>query len=135
MRLALPAVALASALAVGPAAMAERPSQPKSEAVYVFEGIVESVEETKEDGIDYYVVAIKMTKILKRDLTAGNLFNVSCFQVRKFKPGTTGAAGHNAIPAKGDKIKAYVNKQEQRGGREALYPTWFEKLDAPAKKN
>lgn len=135
MRLALPAVALASALAVGPAAMAERPSQPKSEAVYVFEGIVESVEETKEDGIDYYVVAIKMTKILKGDLTAGNLFNVSCFQVRKFKPGTTGAAGHNAIPAKGDKIKAYVNKQEQRGGREALYPTWFEKLDAPAKKN
>jgi hypothetical protein len=135
MRLALPAVALASALAVGPAAVAERPSQPKSEAAYVFEGVVESVDETKEDGVDYYVVAIKMTKILKGDLTAGNVFNVSCFQVRKFKPGTTGTAGHNAIPSKGDKIKAYVNKHEQRGGREALYPNWFEKLDAPAKKN
>jgi hypothetical protein len=53
----------------------------------------------------------------------------------KFKPGTTGAAGHNAVPKKGDKIKAYANKDEQRGGREALYPNWFEKLDGAAKKN
>jgi hypothetical protein len=129
MRLALPAVALASALVVGPSAVAERPPQPKSEAAFVFEGIVESVEETKEDGIDYYVVAIRIAKVHKGDLTAGKVFNVSCFQVRKFKPGTTGAAGHNAIPGKGDKIKAYVNKHEQRGGREALYPNWFDKLD------
>jgi hypothetical protein len=119
-----------------PAALAERPPQAKSDADFVFDGVVESVDTTPEDGVDYYLVAVKITKVHKGDLTAGNVFKVSCFQVKKFKPGTTGAAGHYAIPAKGDKIKAYATKYEQRGGREALYPTWFDKIakDGAAKK-
>jgi len=126
--------ALASTFVLSPSVLAERPSQPRSDAAYVFDGVVESVDETKEDGVSYYLVAVKIAKVHKGDLTAGNVFKVSCFQVTRFKPGTTGAAGHNAIPKKGDRIKAYVNKDEQRGGREALYPNWFEKLSAPAKK-
>jgi len=130
MRLATPLLAtLAAAFTVCPPVMAERPPQAKSDADYVFDGVVQSVDVTPEDGVDYYVIAVKITKVHKGDLTAGNVFKVSCFQVKKFKPGTTGAAGHLAIPNKGDKIKAYASKHEQRGGREALYPSWFEKLD------
>jgi hypothetical protein len=56
--------------------------------------------------------------------------------VTKFKPGTTGAAGHKAFPQKGDRVKAYATKYESRGGFEALYPDWFDKLDpdGPPKK-
>ena len=128
--------AIAAVFATASAALAERPPEAKSDAHFVFEGVVESVDMTPEDGVEYYLVAVKITKVLKGDLTAGNVFQVSCFQVKKFKPGTTGAAGHFAIPSKGDKIKAYANKHEQRGGREALYPNWFDKLDkeAPKKK-
>jgi hypothetical protein len=134
MRLAT--IVLAATFVVTPSAVAERPSQDRSDAAFVFDGVVESVELTKEEGVDYYLVEVKITKVHKGDLTAGNVFKVSCFQVKKFKPGTTGAAGHYAIPNKGDKIKAYANKHEQRGGREALYPNWFEKLDKdrPVKK-
>jgi hypothetical protein len=134
--LSLVTAVLASAVALSPATFAERPPEAKSDAHFVFEGVVESVEMTPEDGVDYYLVAVKITKVIKGDLTAGNVFKVSCFQVKKFKPGSTGAAGHFAIPSKGDKIKAYANKNEQRGGREALYPNWFDKLDkeAPKKK-
>jgi len=129
-------LAFASGFALSPAARAERPPEAKADAHFAFEGVVESVEMTPEDGVDYYLVAVKITKVIKGDLTAGNVFKISCFQVKKFKPGTTGAAGHFAIPSKGDKIKAYANKHEQRGGREALYPNWFDKLDkdVPKKK-
>ena len=127
---------VASAVVLSPAALAERPPEAKADAHFVFEGVVESVDMTPEDGVDYYLVAVKITKVIKGDLTAGNVFKVSCFQVKRFKPGTTGAAGHFAIPNKGDRIKAYANKHEQRGGREALYPNWFDKLDkeVPKKK-
>jgi hypothetical protein len=127
---------LASVFVSSPLAVAERPTEKRSDAAYVVEGTVESVDVTKEDGVEYYLVAIKVAKVHKGDFTAGNVFKVSCFQVKKFKAGTTGAAGHNAIPSKGDKVKAYASKYEQRGGREALYPNWFDKLDkdGPAKK-
>jgi hypothetical protein len=128
--------AFASIFILSPLAVAERPTEKRSDAAFVVEGVVESVEVTNEDGVDYYLVAIKVAKVHKGDYTAGNVFKVSCFQVKKFKPGTTGSAGHNAIPNKGDKIKAYASKYEQRGGREALYPNWFDKLekDGPVKK-
>ena len=113
-----PATLILAAFVFCPAALAERPPQAKSDADFVFDGVVESVDTTPEGGVDYYLVAVKITKVHKGDLTAGNVFKVSCFQVKKFKPGTTGAAGHYAIPAKGDKIKAYATKYEQRGGRE-----------------
>jgi hypothetical protein len=127
---------LASVFVWSAFAAAERPTEKRSDAAFVVEGVVESVDVTKEDGVEYYLVAIKVAKVHKGDFTAGNLFKVSCFQVKKFKPGTTGAAGHNAIPNKGDKVKAYASKYEQRGGREALYPNWFDKLekDGPGKK-
>ena len=122
-------LALAGALVLAAVARAERPSQAKSDAAFAVEGTVESVETTHEDGVDYYLVSIKIARVLKGDLTAGTVFKVSCFQVKKFKPGTTGAAGHNAVPAKGERVKAWANKTELRGGHEALYPNWFEKLD------
>jgi hypothetical protein len=113
------------------AAWAERPPQPKSEAALVFDGVVESVELTKEDGVDYYLIAIKSEKIHKGDvLTAGKTCKVFCWRVTRFRPGTAGAAGHAAIPEKGARIKVYANKYESRGGFEALYPNWFEKLEA-----
>lgn len=121
--------ALAGALIVAAAAHAERPSQAKSDATYAVEGTVESVETTHEEGVDYYLVSIKIAKVLKGDLTARTVLKVSCFQMKKFKPGATGAAGHYSVPSKGDRIKAWANKTELRGGHEALYPNWFEKVD------
>src|SRR5262245_50416841 len=127
---------LASVFQFSPFAVAERPTEKRTDAAFVVEGTVESVDVAKEDGVEYYLVAINVAKVHKGDFTAGNVFKVSCFQVKKFKPGTTGAAGHNSIPNKGDKIKAYASKYEQRGGREALYPNWFDRLekDGPGKK-
>jgi hypothetical protein len=114
-----------------PAALAERPPQKKSEAELVFEGVVESVERTPEENVDYYLVTLKATRIHKGDvLTAGKTYKVHGWQVTKFKPSTTGAAGHLAFPQKGDRIKAYANKYQSRGGFEALYPDWFDKLDS-----
>ena len=118
------------ALAVPSAAWAERPPQKKSVAELAFEGTVESVELTKEENVNYYLVAIKVLKVHKGDvLTAGKTYKVYCWRVTKFKPGTAGAAGHTAIPEKGDRIKAYANKYETRGGFEALYPDWFDRLE------
>ena len=131
-------LALAVAMALlGIPANAERPPQKKSEAELVFEGTVESVDRTPEENVDYYLVTIKATKIHKGDvLTAGKTYKVRGWRVTKFKPGTAGAAGHLAFPQKGDRIKAYANKYESRGGFEALYPDWFDNLpkDAPVKK-
>jgi hypothetical protein len=126
----LPVFAVAVALVFPTAGWAERPPQKKSEADLVFEGVVESVELIKEENVDYYLVAIKAAKVHKGDvLTAGKTYKVYSFRVTKFKPGTAGAAGHTAIPNKGDRIKAYANKYESHGGFEALYPDWFDKLD------
>jgi len=122
--------AVVAALVFLPAAWAERPPQKKGEAELTFEGTVESVELTKEETVNYYLVAIKVSKVHKGDvLTAGKTYKVYCWRVMKFKPGTAGAAGHTAIPEKGDQIKAYANKYETRGGFEALYPNWFDRLD------
>jgi hypothetical protein len=130
------AIALAAALVIAPA-FAERPPQKKSDAELVFEGTVEAVERTPEENVDYYLVTIKATKIHKGDvLTAGKVYKVHGWRVTKFKPGTAGAAGHLAFPQKGDRIKAYANKYESRGGFEALYPDWFDTLEkgTPVKK-
>jgi hypothetical protein len=128
MRLVLGAVV--AALVLVPTAPAERPPQKKSEAELAFEGTVESVELTKEENVNYYLVALKVSKVHKGDvLTAGKTYKVYCWRVTKFKPGTAGAAGHTAIPEKGDRIKAYANKYESRGGFEALYPDWFDRLE------
>ena len=128
-------VAFAAALAMIPAAVAERPPQKKSEAELVFEGVVESVERTPEENVNYYLVTIKATRVHKGDvLTAGKTYKVHGWQVTKFKPGATGAAGHLAFPQKGDRIKAYANKYQSRGGFEALYPDWFDRLEADRPK-
>ena len=122
--------AVVAALVFFPSVRAERPPQKKSEAELAFEGTVESVELTKEENVNYYLVAVKVLKVHKGDvLTAGKTYKVYCWRVTKFKPGTAGAAGHTAIPEKGDQIKAYANKYETRGGFEALYPNWFDRLD------
>jgi len=118
-----------------PTARADRPPQKTSEAELAFEGTVESVELTKEENLDYYLVAIKVSKVHKGDvLTAGKTYKVVCWRVTKFKPGTAGAAGHTAIPEKGDRVKAYANKYGSRGGFEALYPDWFDKLEKEGAK-
>ena len=121
---------VAVALAAAPAAWAERPPQEKSAAELAFEGEVTDVEVTREESVDYYLVTIKVARVHKGDvLTVGKTYKVSGWRVIRFKPGTTGAAGHLAFPKKGERVKAYANKYESRGGFEALYPDWFDKLD------
>ena len=122
-------LALAGALVLAAVARAERPSQAKSDAAFAVEGTVESVETTHEDGVDYYLVSIKIAKVLKGDLTAGTVLKVSCFQVKKFKPGTTGGRGAQRRPGQGGPGQGVDEQDRARGGHEALYPNWFEKLD------
>lgn len=126
--------ALAVAVIVPPVTRAERPPQKKSEAELVFEGEVTDVEVAREDSVDYYLVSIKVAKVVKGDvLTVGKMYKVAGWQVTKFKPGTAGAAGHLAFPKKGDRVKAYANKYETRGGFDALYPDWFDRPDKDGK--
>jgi len=65
---------------------------------------------------------------------AGDLFKVSCYKLVRPKPKSFASPGHEGVPAKGDRIKAFVSDHETHGGREAVYPDWFDKLEQSGAK-
>lgn len=125
----VPFIASAVLLCVVHAAPADRAPVDRDTAKYVFEGVVESVEKAADGEHDWYLVQIKVTKIQKGDLKAGDVFKATYYALARPKPKTFASVGHNGAPAKGDRVKAFVSKHETHGGFEGVYPDWFDKLE------
>jgi hypothetical protein len=116
------------------AGRADRAPDDRGTAKFVLDGVVESVESSKDGEHDWYVVAVRVKKVDKGDgIKPGDLFKVSCYRLTRPKPKTFASVGHDGVPAKGDTIRAFVSDHQTHGGREGVYPAWFDKLDSEKK--
>jgi hypothetical protein len=116
-------------------ARADRAPDDRGTAKVVLDGEVESVEQSKDGEHDWFVVAIRVQKVDKgAGVKAGDLFRVTCYKLVRPKPKSFASPGHEGVPVKGDRIKAFVSDHETHGGREAVYPDWFDKFPGDAKK-
>jgi hypothetical protein len=118
-------------LALPVSGFADRAPDDRSTAKFVVEGVVESVEKSADGEHDWFLVRIKLTKVEKGDnVKAGDVFKATCYRLARPKPKTFASPGHVGVPAKGDKIRAFVSDHDTHGGHEGVYPEWFDKLDA-----
>jgi hypothetical protein len=122
---------LVVALLIVSATNADRAPVDRDTAKFVVEGVVESVEKSADGEHDWFLVRIKLTKVEKGDgIKVGDVFKATCYALVRPKPKTFASAGHDGVPAKGDRIKAFVSNHETHGGFEGVYPSWFDKLEA-----
>ena len=116
-------------------ARADRAPEDRGKAKFVFEGEVEAVETSQDGEHDWFVVAVRVTKLDKgTGIKAGDMFKVSVYRLVRPKPKSFASSGHSDVPARGNRIKAFVSDHQTHGGREGVYPDWFDKLPADAKK-
>jgi hypothetical protein len=109
---------------------ADRAPDERSSAKFVVEGVVESVEKSADGEHDWFVVRIKLTKVDKGDkVKSGDVFKATCYRLVRPKPKTFASVGHSGVPAKGEKIRAFVSDHDTHGGYEGVYPEWFDKLE------
>src|SRR5262245_15009750 len=115
--------------------LADRAPDDRGTAKFVVEGEVESVEKSADGEHDWFVVAMRITKVDKgAGVKAGDVFKVSCYGLVRPKPKTFASVGHDGVPTKGDRIRAFVSDHDTHGGREGVYPDWFDKLPGDGKK-
>lgn len=123
--------ALVSLFAIPLTGFADRAPDERSSAKFVVEGTVESVDKSEDGEHDWFLVRIKVTKVEKGDkVKAGDVFKITGYRLVRPKPKTFASRGHDGVPAKGEKIRAFVSGYETHGGYEGVYPEWFDKLEA-----
>jgi hypothetical protein len=123
-------ITLLSVILFAANAFADRAPDDRSTAKFVIEGVVESVEKSEDGEHDWFLVRIKLTKVDKGDkVKAGDMFKATCYRLVRPKPKTFASPGHSVVPAKGDKIRAFVSNHETHGGYEGVYPEWIDLLD------
>lgn len=116
-------IAVLFAAVVCSPAQADRAPDDRGTARYVLDGIVESVEKSADGEHDWYLVRIKVAKVERGEgVKAGDVFKATCYALARPKPKSFASGGHNAVPARGDRIKAFVSKHETHGGFEGVYP-------------
>jgi hypothetical protein len=134
MRHSLLVPALATCLTLTPVAWADRAPDDRGTAKVVVEGEVEAVEQSKDGEHDWFLVSVRVRKVDKGSgVKAGDVFKVTCYRLVRPKPKSFASPGHLGVPARGDLVRAFVSDHETHGGREGVYPDWFDKLPADKK--
>jgi hypothetical protein len=111
-----------------PHIVAERLPEKRETASHVIVGVVDAVFERRTKEHRQFIVRIRVTQVEKGDgIAAGQFFHAYCFQRRAFVRMIPGEGGHRAIPAEGQRIKAFVHYRSGRS--EGNYPDWFDALE------
>jgi len=114
---------------------ADRAPDDRGTAKVVVDGEVVAVEKSADGEHDWFLVSIRVAKVDKGDgVKAGDVLKVSVYRLVRPKPKTFASPGHDGVPAKGDRIRAFVSGHETHGGREGVYPDWFDRLPGASKK-
>lgn len=113
-------------------AAAERAPDDRDQADYVVTGKVTKVFERHQGRTTQYIVQILIDEVHRgADLKPGQLFYTNCFRTRRALIPQPEPSGHDAVPAEGQTIKAYV--YDRQGAHEGNYPDWFDEAERPAK--
>jgi hypothetical protein len=129
------APALGVCLIMLPLVRADRAPDDRGTAKVVVEGEVVSVDKSADGEHDWFLVSLRVAKVDKGDgVKAGDVLKVSVYRLVRPKPKTFASPGHDGVPTKGDRIRAFVSGHETHGGREGVYSDWFDKLPGDPKK-
>ncbi len=119
----------------------DRPPLPPEalaeEATHIVVGVVEArfSRERVSDALgkgtleDYFAFEVHIEKAEKGEgLKAGELVYARAFEVKKAgEPNASGSSGHRPLPAPGDRVRVYLQK-DKRGGFDVVYMNGFEIL-------
>jgi serine protease Do len=127
----IPVLAASLAFAADAPAQAQRPSQPKSGAAAIVDGVVREVfRSPRRDQVDYLVqIDVRRSELGRGAVDTRRILIPAPGDPVYVHLSQTGAGGgHNAIPTERSSIRAYLYPREQ-GGWEGASPDWFEPSD------
>jgi hypothetical protein len=129
-----PLPALVCSLALGGAALAERPVEKTDAASHIVTGTVSKVFHHDSPENAEFLVQIKIRSIEKgAGYGKGDYIFAYAYQRKADAPRVPASSGHSSIPKEGQLIRAEIKRG--KGQMEALYPDWYEVLPPLATKD
>ena len=115
--------------AIAATIFAEKIPEKREDASHVIVGTVKEIYKSDNGEHTSYIVLIKIETVEKgKGYKEGEFLYASCFKRKPIRtillvPGTS---GHKSVPARGERIRAFINKAD--GLMEGVYPEWYDLL-------